>query len=234
ERYRHDRIRLAYLSSDLRDHAVTFLAAGMFEHHDRGRFETYAMSFKSDGPTATHARLQDTFDRFVDARAMSDLEVARRLREMEIDIAVDLNGFTDGCRPAVFARRPVPVQVNYLGYAGTLGQVSWDYIIADRFVIPEDARGDFAEQVVYLPDTFMATDRARKIAADTPSRGEAGLPERGLVFCCFNNSFKITPDLFDVWMRLLRAVEGSVLWLSAANASAPDNLRREAERRGVS
>jgi protein O-GlcNAc transferase len=234
ERYRHDRIRLAYLSSDLRDHAVTFLAGGMFEHHDRGHFETYAMSFKSDGATATRARLQDVFDRFVDARAMSDLEVARRLREMEIDIAVDLNGFTDGCRPAVFARRPVPVQVNYLGYAGTLGQVSWDYIIADRFVIPEDARGDFAEQVAYLPDTFMATDRARKIAADTPSRGEVGLPERGVVFCCFNNSFKITPDLFDVWTRLLRAVEGSVLWLSAANASAPDNLRREAERRGVS
>jgi len=234
ERYRHDRIRVAYLSSDLRDHAVTFLTAGMFERHDRTRFETYAMSFRSDGPTETRARLQRAFDTFVDAQAMSDEEVARQLRKMEIDIAVDLNGFTDGCRPAVFARRPVPVQINYLGYAGTLGQNTWDYIIADRFIVPESEVTAFAEQVVYLPDTFMVTDRTRRISARMPSRKEAGLPDDGMVFCCFNNSFKITPDLFDVWMRLLLATEGSVLWLSAANASAPDNLRREAARRGVS
>jgi predicted O-linked N-acetylglucosamine transferase (SPINDLY family) len=164
---------------------------------------------------------------------MSDQEVANLIRGMEVDIAVDLNGFTRGARSSIFAQRPAPVQVNYLGYAGTLGRNDWDYILADRFVIPEDARRDYAEQVAYLPETFMATDVGRKISARTPSRQEAGLPDQGLVFCCFNNSFKITPNLFDVWMRLLREVEGSVLWLSAPNTSASTNLRREAESRGV-
>src|SRR5262249_34343675 len=128
---------------------------------------------------------------------------------------------------------PAPVQISYLGYAATSGPNHCDYIIADRFVIPERARADFAEQVVYLPDTFMVTDRMRKISARTPSRQEAGLPDDGLVFCCFNNSFKITPDLFEVWMRLLRAIEGSVLWLPTPSDSTMRNLRREAEQQGV-
>jgi protein O-GlcNAc transferase len=234
ERYAHSRIRVAYLSSDLRDHPVAFLTAGLFEQHDRRRFETIAISYKSDAAIAIRKRLQGAFDRFVDAQAMSDQEVAKLVRALEVDIAVDLNGFTDGCRPGVFASRPAPVQVNYLGYAGTLGQNFWDYIIADPFVIPADARENFAEQVVYLPETFLVTDAGHRISAHTPSRKEAGLPDTGLVLCCFNNSFKITPAVFDVWMRLLRAAEGSVLWLSATNTSAPTNLRREAERRGVS
>src|SRR5262249_2819420 len=157
---------------------------------------------------------------------MSDHEVASLLRDMEIDIAVDLNGFTDGLRPNVFAQRPVPVQVNYLGYVGT--QEHCDYIVADRFVIPEAQRACYAEKVVYLPDTFMATDSDRRIAERVPARAQAGLPESGFVFCCFNNSYKITPDLFDVWMRLLRDIEGSVLWLSKTNATAQVNLRQEA------
>jgi protein O-GlcNAc transferase len=234
ERYSHGRIRVAYLSSDLRDHPVTSLIAGLFERHDRTRFETIAISYKSDRAIAIRERLQAAFDRFIDAQAMSDQEVAKLVRALEVDIAVDLNGFTEGLRPTVFARRPAPVQVNYLGYAGTLGRNYWDYIIADQFVIPDEMRGHFAERVVCLPETFMVTDGARKISARAPTRQEAGLPERGLVFCCFNNSFKITPDVFDVWMRLLREIDGSVLWLSAANSSAPNNLRREAERRGVS
>src|SRR5580704_10464682 len=229
ERYSHQRIRVAYLSSDLRDHPVAFLTAGLFECHDRTRFETIAISYKSDAAVANRA----AFDRLVYAQALSDLDVAKLVREMEVDIAVDLNGFTEGSRPQVFACRPAPVQVNYLGYAGTLGQNYWDYILADRFVVPEEGRGDYAEQVVYLPDTFMVTDGSRKISAQTPSREEAGLPDRGVVFCCFNNTFKITPNIFDVWMRLLRGVEGSVLWLLAANTDAPSNLRREAEARGV-
>jgi predicted O-linked N-acetylglucosamine transferase (SPINDLY family) len=233
ERYAHRRIRVAYLSSDFRDHAVMVLAAGLFEHHDRTRFETTAVSFGLDKPSRMRERLRAPFDRFVDAHHMSDQDVARLLRELEIDIAVDLNGFTDGARPNVFAQKFAPVQVNYLGFAGTLGREDYDYILADRFVVPEDNQAHYAEKVVYLPDSFMVNDAGRAISARAPSRAEAGLPERGLVFCCFNNGFKITPEVFTIWMRLLREIDGSVLWLSPANSNAPGNLRREAERRGI-
>jgi protein O-GlcNAc transferase len=231
ERYAHERIRVAYLSADLNDHPVAHLAAGLFARHDRSRFEVVAISFAPDKPSEMRERLKRSFDRFIDANLMSDQDVAGLLRELEIDIAVDLNGFTDGSRPNVFAQKPVPVRVNYLGYAGT--QEHCDYIIADRRVIPEEARVHYAEKVVYLPDSFMVNDSGRAIPQRTPSRAEAGLPERGFVFSCFNNTYKLTPDLFGVWMRLLRAIEGSVLWLSRANVSAQVNLRREAEMRGV-
>ena len=233
ERYSHDRIRLAYLSADFGDHAVSQLTAGLFEHHDRSRFETIAISSGPAAPGALRTRIEAAFDRFVDARALGDEEVARLVRDLEIDIAVDLSGNTEGGRPVVFARRPAPVQVNYLGYAGTMGKPHWDYVLADRFVIPEDARRAYVEQVVELPDSYMVTDDRRIIADPVPSRAQAGLPEQGFVFCCFNNAYKITPDIFDVWMRLLRQVEGSVLWLSSVHAAAAANLRREAQARGV-
>jgi protein O-GlcNAc transferase len=233
ERYAHGRIRVAYLSADLREHPITALTAGMFERHDRARFETVAISFKFDGHHQIRDRLSASFDRFIDAQGMSDREVAALVRELEIDIAVDLSGYTEGCRPQVFAQRPAPVQVNYLGFAGTLGQSHWDYIIADEFVIPERGQASYAEKVVYLPDCFMANDCGRSISARTPTRSEAGLAETGFVFCCFNNVFKVTPDVFEIWMRLLAGVPGSVLWLSAANGSAVANLRHEAELRGV-
>ncbi len=233
ERYTHGRIRIAYLSADLRDHPVAALTAGLFERHDRTRFETVAISFRSDSHNEVRKRLSGLFDRFLDAQRMSDRDVAQLVRELEIDIAVDLNGFTEGGRPEVFAWRPAPVQVNYLGYAGTLGHPTWDYLLADRFVIPESDRRHYAEQVVYLPHSFMVNDRGRRISDPTPSRAAAGLPEHGFVFCCFNNSFKVTPHVFDVWMRLLAGTDNSVLWLSAANAGAVANLRREAERRGI-
>jgi protein O-GlcNAc transferase len=234
ERYGHKRIRIAYLSSDFRDHPVTHLTAGLFEQHDRARFETFAVAFRPDLQDALGERLKRSFDRFIDAQTMSDEDVARFLREQEIDITVDLNGVTDGSRPHIFAHKPAPIQVNYLGYAGTLGRSYCDYIIADRFVIPENAREHYVEKVVYLPDSFMASDDKRRVSERTPSREEAGLPSHGLVCCCFNGSFKITPDVFDVWMRLLREVHGSVLWLPAFGGVATDNLRREAEQRGVS
>jgi protein O-GlcNAc transferase len=233
ERYTHHRIRVAYLSADFRDHPVMVLAAGLFAGHDRTRFETTAISFGLDTPGRMRERLRASFDRFVDAQGMSDQDVAKLLRDLEIDIAVDLNGFTDGSRPNVLAQRSVPVQVNYLGYAGTLGRDDCDYIVADRFVVPEGRQAHYTEKVVYLPDSFMVNDAGRAISTHTPSRAEAGLPEYGFVFCCFNNSFKITPEVFDIWMRLLKEIDGSVLWLSPANSSAPDNLRREAETRGV-
>ena len=233
ERYAHGRIRLAYLSSDLRDHPVGMLTAGLFERHDRSRFATVAVSFKSDPQSRLQARLRASFGRFVDASQMSDRDVAALLRELEIDIAIDLNGYTEGARSDILAQRVAPVQVSYLGYAATLGQPAWDYVVADRFVVPDADRAHFAEKVVYLPDCFMVTDRGRAISPAVPTRAQAGLPERGLVFCCFNNSFKITPHVFDVWMRLLGRFEGSVLWLSAMNSAATANIRREAERRGI-
>src|SRR5215469_1314301 len=232
-RYAHERIRIAYLSTDLRDHPIAILTAGLFEQHDRARFETTAISLARDDASPIRGRVKAAFDRFIDAETMSDREIVQLLRELEIDIAIDLNGFTSGARPDIFARRPAPVQINYLGYAGTLGSLAWDYIIADRFVIPEDSYRHYAEKVVAMPDTFMVTDAARRIGDRVPSRAEAGLPETGFIFCCFNNAFKITPDAFDVWMSLLEQVEGSVLWLSSANVLATASLRREAQARGI-
>lgn len=234
ERYGHDRIRVAYVSSDFRDHPVGLLMAGLIEEHDRSRFEIIGVSTASGDASPVRARLKHSFDRFLELQTASDRDLARHLREHEIDIAVDLNGFTRGARPSIFAFRAAPIQVNYLGYAGTLGASHWDYIIADRLVIPDEAHRHYAEKVVTMPDTFMVTDAARKVADRVPSRAEAGLPESGFVFCCFNNSFKITPDAFDVWMSLLRQVEGSVLWLSSSGSTATGNLQREAEARGVS
>jgi protein O-GlcNAc transferase len=234
ERYGHSRIRVAYLSADFRHHPVALLTAGMFERHDRSRFETIGISFGgSDEPGPFRQRLEAGFDRFIDAERTSGQEIARLMREMEIDIAVDLNGFTDGGRPDVLLRRPVPVQVNYLGYPGTLGSRCWDYVLADSFVIPEGDRAYYDEQVVYLPHCFMANDSSRTISERMPTRAEFGLPETGFVFCSFNNSYKITPDRFDVWMRLLKQVDGSVLWLSQVGTTAAANLRREATARGV-
>jgi predicted O-linked N-acetylglucosamine transferase (SPINDLY family) len=232
ERYRHERIRIAYLSADFHEHATAHLMAGLFEQHDRSRFETIALSFGPAHDGEMRSRLSRAFDRFIDVRTMSDQAVATLVRSLEADIAVDLKGFTQDFRLNIFAHRPAPVQVNYLGYPGTMGSDYIDYLIADRIVVPEDQRQYFSEQVVYVPDSYQVNDGSRRIAT-TPSRAEAGLPEAGLVFCCFNNSFKITPDVFDVWMRLLRAIDGSVLWLLTGNTIAPGNLRREAVQRGV-
>jgi protein O-GlcNAc transferase len=234
ERYAHERIRVGYVSGDLREHPVAVLAAGLFEHHDKTRFETIAISFGSGEPDGMTERLKGSFERFFDVRGKGDREIAALLRDLEIDIAVDLNGFTGDARPNIFAERPAPAAVNYLGYAGTLGCNYWDYIVADAFAIPEQCHDRYAEQVVSLPGSFMPNDDSRKISAHTPSRTEAGLPEQGFVFCCFNNSYKLTPDAFDIWMRLLREIAGSVLWLSASNPGAMQNLRAEADKRGVS
>ncbi|MGH8662582.1 MAG: tetratricopeptide repeat protein [Burkholderiales bacterium] len=233
ERYRHDRIRLAYLSADFRAHATSFLLAGMFEHHDRSRFETIAVSFGADDQSEMQTRLEGALEHFVDVRNRSDAEVARLMRELEVEIAVDLMGYTQSARMGILALRPAPVQVNYLGYPGTLGSDHIDYILADRVVIPEDLHVHYAEKVVYLPDTFQANDSKRPIADYTPSRGEAGLPDKGFVFCSFNNTYKINPRVFDVWMRLLDQVQGSVLWLLKDSDTVALNLRREAKSRGV-
>jgi protein O-GlcNAc transferase len=234
ERYTHGRIRVAYISADFREHPVSYLTAGLFEQHDRAQFEIFGIGHGPDDPGETRSRLKRSFDRFIDVDRHSDQEVANLLRELEIDIAVDLMGLTGNSRLGIFALRPSPIHVSYLGYAGTTGASYIDYVIADHLLIPMDQQKYFSEKVALLPECFQVNDARRPIARHPPSRREAGLPDRGFIFCCFNNTAKITPDIFDVWMRLLRGVEGSVLWLAAAEASARGNLAREAARRGVS
>jgi len=233
EAYRHDKIRIAYLSTDLRAHAVGFLIVGALEHHDKHRFETTAISLGADDKSETRARFVAAFDRFVDARDKADADIARLLKELEIDIAVDLNGFTGDPRTRILALRPAPIQVNYLGYPGTMGAEYIDYIIADKTVIPESEASHYSEKIVYLPHAYQANDNRRTVVEHSPSRGEAGLPESGFVFCSFNNTYKVSPEMFSVWMRLLKSVDGSVLWLLEDNPAAAENLRREAQAGGV-
>ena len=233
ERYRHRRIRLAYVSPDLREHPVGHLMAGVFERHDKTRFETIAISLGVDDQSRLRARMVQAFDHFIDARGMGSEQIARLMREMEVDIAVDLGGYTSDTRTEVFAHRPAPVQVNYLGYPGTMGTAFHDYIVADRHTIPPEHQAFYTERVAYLPDTYLPTDNGVRIAERTPTRAECGLPDEGFVFCSFSHDYKISPPVFDVWMRLLAQVPGSVLWLVSRGEVAQRNLRREAEARGV-
>ncbi len=233
EKYRHDKIRLAYLSTDLRAHAVGFLIVGALELHDKERFETTAISFGIDDKSETRGRMLAAFDHFVDVREKSDFEVARLLNEMEIDIAIDLNGYTGDTRTRILAQRPAPIQVNYLGYPGTMGADYIDYIVADPILIPDSEAMHYSEKIAYLPHTYQANDAKRAKIERAPSRAEAGLPETGFVFCSFNNTYKISPEIFAIWMRLLSNVERSVLWLLEDNATAATNLKSEAQARGV-
>ncbi len=230
---RRERIRLGYFSADLYGHATSFLAARLFELHDRARFETIAYSFGAAPQDDMRQRLERAFDKFIDVSLRSDRDVVALAREMEIDIAIDLKGYTTGSRPRIFAQRAAPVQVSYLGFPSTMGATFIDYLVADSTIIPPGGEAHYSEKIVRLPDTYQATDDRRQIAQRRFTRTELGLPERGFVFCCFNNSFKITPDVFDIWMRLLREVDGSALWLFESHPSVVANLRREASARGV-
>jgi predicted O-linked N-acetylglucosamine transferase (SPINDLY family) len=233
ERYRHDRIRLAYLSADFHNHATAFLMAELFEAHDRAQFECYAVSFGPAAGDAMRGRLERAFDRFVDMRGASSAEIAGWLRAQEIDIAIDLKGLTGGSRAGIFAYRAAPLQVGYIGYPGTLGVPWLDYIIGDSLVTPVGHEAFYAERIVRLPDSYQVNDSRRAIAAYTPTRFEVGLPASGFVFGCFNDNYKITPEVFAIWMRLLAHVEGSVLWLFQGNADAVANLRRAAVAHGI-
>ncbi len=232
EKYRHDRIRLAYVSADFREHAVAFQLAPLIERHDRSRFQVIGISTGPGDDSAIRARLIKGFDRFHDFAALNSDEIARRMREMEIDIAIDLGGHTGQARPQIFAHRPAPVQTAWLGYPATTGAPFIDYLIADRIVAPFEDQPFFSEQLVHLPHSYFPTDPARQIGA-TPGRAACGLPEQGFVFCAFNNNWKITQPVFDVWMRLLHAVSGSVLWLKQPAADARAKLEQEAAARGI-
>lgn len=233
EVYKHERIRIGYLSADFRNHPMAQLLAELIERHDRSKFELIGISFGPNTRDSWRLRLEQAFDRFYDVHNQSNAQIAALVREQEIDIAIDLMGHTRDARGGVFALRPAPIQVNYMGYPGTTGAEYIDYIIADKILIPPEHQQYYDEKVVYLPHTYQANDSTKRISDRRFSRAELGLPEHAFVFCCFNNTFKITPDLFDIWMRLLHSVDRSVLWLYGSNPSAMRNLKIEANKRGV-
>ena len=232
EVYKHDRIRIAYVSADYRPHPVSYLIAGFLEGQSRDHFELTGISLQPEDPSEIGQRIKHAFDRFIDVTEMPDQKVAKLFRELEIDIAVDLNGHTQTSRPMIFAHRGAPVQVSYLGFPGTTGADYIDYVIADRTVIPDKNAKYFSEKIAWLPDTFWVSDQTLPIGTP-PGRTEAALPEGKFVFCCFNQTYKIVPDRFDCWMRVLKQVDGSILWLSHASPVVRSNLKNEAARRGI-
>ena len=233
EAYGHAKIRLAYVSPDFREHPVGHLMAGIYEGHDKSRFETIAISLSVDDQSRLRGRMVKAFDHFIDARSMTARQIAQLMRDMEVDIAIDLGGFTSDTRTEIFAHRPAPVQINYLGYPGTMGAPYYDYILADRHIIPPEHQAYYSEKVAYLPNTYLPTDNSVQVSERTPTRAECGLPESGFVFCSFSHDYKISPPVFDCWMRLLQQTPGSVLWLVSRGDPTQANLRREAQARGV-
>jgi predicted O-linked N-acetylglucosamine transferase (SPINDLY family) len=229
---RHDRIRVGYFSPDFRRHPVSSLTVELFETHDRSRFEVTAFSYGPDTQDDMRKRLQSAFEHFIDVRDRSDQEVALLARRMELDIAVDLGGFTEDCRPGVLALRAAPLQIGYLGYPGTLGTPYMDYLVADATIVPPTHRHYYAEKILSLY-SFQPNPAARPLGEKPPTREELGLPRSGFVFCCFNTHYKITAAMFRIWMRILGRVHGSVLWLRSDNGIATGNLKREAEALGV-
>src|SRR5262245_11812045 len=233
EIYNHNRIRVGYVSADFRQHATSHLMAGMFECHDKTQFEIAAISIGADDSSELRNRVKNAFDDFVEGGSLSDDEIAHRIKQKEIDILVDLNGFTQNTRTGIFALRAAPIQVNYLGYPGTMGANYIDYIIADGTLVPQSHQQDYSEKIAYLPDSYQVNDTKRAISEKVFSREEMGLPRDGFVFCCFNNSYKILPDLFDCWMRIIEKVQGSVFWLLETNETATRHLRMEAKTKGI-
>ena len=229
----HDKIRIGYFSADFRDHPVSYLTAQLFELHNRDVFEIIAFSLGPDTDDNLRKRLKLAFDKFVDVKEKTDQEITVLAREMHIDIAVDLGGFTEGARTNLFAMRVAPIQLSYIGYLGTMAADYYDYLVADRTIIPEDYQHYYTEKIAYLP-SYQVNDTMREISEKIFTRSELGLPADGFVFCCFNNIYKITSSTFDSWMRILLAVKGSVLLILDDNQTATTNLRKEANRRGVS
>ena len=226
------RLRIAYLSADLRDHAVGQLVAGVIESHDRTRFETFAFSTSADDGSPLRQRIARSFEHFIDAAAWSNEAIAARMAQLHIDIAIDLTVHSTGGRTGALAYRPAPLQISFLGYPGTSGTDCIDYLVADRHVVPESERDSYSEQIIYLPDTYLPSDGV-PVSGQAASREQAGLPERGVVFCCFNAHHKISPPLFDAWARLLAQVPDSVLWLRSPSPSARGHLGARLAAHGV-
>ena len=233
KRLQGEKIRIGYFSADFHNHATGYLMAELFELHDKQKFEIFGFSFGPLKNDEMRQRLEKSFNKFIEVGDKADVEISQLSRDLNIDIAVDLKGFTQDARMGIFSYRAAPIQVNYLGYPGTLGADYMDYIIADETLIPDHLQLGYSEKVVYLPDSYQANDSKRVIADKKFTRQELGLPETGFVFSSFNNNYKILPAIFDSWMRILNTVEGSVLWLFEDNNLATESLKNEAEKRGI-
>ena len=229
----HKKIRIGYLSGELRDHATSHLIVGVLEHHDRSRFEIFAIDNGWNDRSVIRRRIETAVCGTISVSQLSDASAAAAISDQEIDILVNLNGYFGQDRTRVFAMQPAPIQVNYLGFPGTMGASFMHYLIADRCVVPPNHQPFYTEKIVYLPECYQANDDKKEIGTRIFNRAEWGLPQQGFVFCCFNNSYKITSDVFDCWMRILKLVEGSVLWLIEGNASVAVNLRNEAATRCI-
>ncbi|QWE08230.1 tetratricopeptide repeat protein [Polynucleobacter ibericus] len=231
---KNEKIRIAYLCGEFRDQATSVLMTGVYECHDPEHFEIYALDNGWDDGGILRPRMKNAFTEMIDISQKTDSEVVQLIQDLNIDILVNLNGYFGEGRQNIFASHPAPIQVNYLGFPGTLGAEYMDYLIADSVVIPPDSRVHYVEKIAYMPNSYQANDSKRIISDKQNSRAELGLPEIGFVYCCFNNNYKITPETFDCWMRILKAVEGSVLWLIQDNEVAEKNLKAEALKRGIS
>ena len=232
-KYANQKIKVAYFSADFKDHPVAYLTAELFELHDRDRFEIYAFSTRKYAPSLIRNRLINAFDHFIEVDEKSDKEVALLARELQIDIAVDLGGHTQHARTNIFAHRAAPVQVNYLGFAGTMGADYFDYIIADKILIPPEFQKFYLEKKVYLPNSYMVDDSQRVPSNRQFSRSEFGLPEDGVIFCCFNNGYKFNPPRVISFAKILAAVPNSVIWITENNASFKSNLLAEFNKLGI-
>lgn len=233
KRNRRSKIRVGYYSADYHNHATSYLMAELFERHSNDNFELIGFSFGPDKDDEMRKRVVAAFDQFIDVRGEDGKAIAKLSREMEIDIAIDLKGYTEDCRTEIFSYRAAPIQVNYLGYPGTMGADYIDYMIADNTLVPVENQNHYTEKIVYLPHSYQINDSKRKISDRKFTREEMGLPPAGFIFCCFNNNYKITPTTFNSWMRILKQVGNSVLWLFEDNQTAADNLRKEAALQGI-
>jgi predicted O-linked N-acetylglucosamine transferase (SPINDLY family) len=227
------RLRIGYFSADFHDHATLYVMAGVFRAHDRERFEVFGYSYGQTKTGRWRDRAMADIEHFHDVAHLSDPAIASLARSHDLDVAIDLKGYTQHSRSEIFGQRLARLHVSMLGFPGTMGTGCIDYMIADPVVIPDEERAFYSERVLYLPDTYYPTDDQREIAGEVSSRRDWGLPEQGFVFCCFNANHKISPREFDIWMRCLSAVEGSVLWLLDSNRLSKDNLRSEAQARGI-
>jgi predicted O-linked N-acetylglucosamine transferase (SPINDLY family) len=228
-----DKVRIGYFSADFKDHPVSYLTAELFELHDKTRFETIAFSFGANDKSPVRLRLSQAFNEFLDVRAMSDMDIAKLARELLVDIAVDLSGPTQDSRTGIFSYRAAPIQVNWLGYPGTIGADYIDYIVSDKIIIPKEHHQFYCEKVVYLPDTYMVDDSKRIASHRVFTRNECGLPENTFIFCCFNNDYKFNAQVLDTWSRILLGVKKSVLWISENNKYFKVNITIEFEKRGI-
>lgn len=227
------KIRLGYFSADFHNHPTAYLIAELFECHDKDKFELIAFVFGRNAPDEMRARLERSFDKFVDLNGMTDEEAAKLSREMQIDIAIDLKGFTKEARPQIFMYGAAPIQISYLAFPGTMGLSCFDYVVADPVLIPEAFRDGFVEKIIYMPNSYQVNDRARMISPNIPRREDLGLPPGGFIFCSFNNNYKITPTVLDGWAKILSAIKDSVLWLYGDNPYAVKNLLKYLSERSI-